>query len=122
MLKIHLVVGLGYIIGELKHDFKNKVIIKHAGIVHAVGKNKVIIGEPIMSWMANFMEQIKEFSISKHLIIAQDDVMPGSGLEQLHERYVKEFEAKEAGIHTPNEAETKKFGQKILDITGRTKG
>jgi len=96
VLKIFLVSGLGYIIGELKHDFKNNYILKNAGVVRTAGQDKVVIAEPIMPWMANQMEQIKEFSLSKHLVIAQDDA---NGLDEVYGMYVQELVKKRSGLH-----------------------
>lgn len=112
--KIYLVSGLGYIVGEQLHDWKNKIIVKNAGVLYGDSKH-IAIKPPIIHWFKNQLEKIQRFEIPKHLIIDEDD--PMLDVLRVYDIYVKKINEQVGGIKIANEQDMKK----VVDIIQKFK-
>jgi len=108
-LKIYLVVGLGYVIGEQVHDWKEKIVLQNAGVVKGDGKH-IAVTPPVLHWFAHQMDKIQRFEIPKRLIINDDDASPD--LYAVYDMYIKKLTEKTTGIKVANEQDM----QRVINI------
>jgi hypothetical protein len=99
-IKIYLVVGMGYVIGEPLHDWKNKIVLKNAGIVRGNDK-QISVTPPIIHWFAHQLDKIQRLEIPKHLIIDEDDPIPE--VLRTYEMYIKKVNEQVSGIKIATE-------------------
>ena len=109
-LKIYLVVGLGYVVGEPLHDWKNKTVLKNAGVVRGDTK-KISITPPIIHWFAHQIDKIQRFEIPKHLIVNEDDPVPD--ILKVYDIYVKKINEQVSGIKIASEQDM----SRVIDMT-----
>lgn len=111
--KIYLVVGLGYIIGEPLHDWKNKIVLKNAGVVRGNDK-QISVTPPILHWFAHQLDKIQRLEIPKHLIIDEDDPIPE--VLRTYEMYMEKVNEQVSGIKIATEQDLSRvvnFGKKL---------
>jgi len=113
-IKIYLVSGLGYIVGEQLHDWKNMIVLKNAGVVRGDG-NKIACTPPIIHWFKNQLEKIQRFEIPKHMIIAEDD--PGSDILKVYDLYIKKLTEQTSGIKVANKQDM----DRVIDMSKKFK-